>query len=45
MEHGFTGADALGREYNQVGNFFMLGAAQEWQAIVDRNAAILRGAS
>lgn len=39
MEKGFVGQDALGRTYNQPGNFFMEGALQEWQDINNRNAA------
>lgn len=42
MEYGFTGTDALGRTYNQQGNFFALSAAQQWQAIVAQNAAKAR---
>lgn len=39
MEKGFIGEDALGRTYNQPGNFFMDGALMQWQQINDRNAA------
>lgn len=42
MEYGFTGTDASGRSYNQQGNFYALGAARQWQAIVARNAAKAR---
>lgn len=38
MEFGFIGQDALGRSYNQPGNFFMGGALMRWQEIVAANA-------
>lgn len=34
MEHGFVGADSLGRVYNQPGHHFVAGAAAEWRRIV-----------
>lgn len=37
MEYGFVGTDSLGRAYNQTGNFFVLNAVQQWQAIVAAN--------
>jgi hypothetical protein len=42
MEYGFVGTDAAGRTYNQPGNFFAANAAQQWQAIVAKNAAKAR---
>jgi len=38
MEYGFVGTDSAGRTYNQAGRHFALGAVQQWQAIVARNA-------
>jgi len=38
MEYGFSGEDALGRTYNQAGNFFALNAAMQWQSIVAQEA-------
>lgn len=38
MEYGFIGTDSRGRTFNQAGNHFALNAAQQWQAIVQRNA-------
>ena len=38
MEYGFVGADRLGRVYSQAGNFYALGAYQQWQRIVAMNA-------
>lgn len=36
QEHGFMGADSLGREYAQQGKGFARAAAQNWAFIVDR---------
>ena len=42
MELGFVGQDSLGRTYNQSGRHFVEGAAAQWPAIVERNAARLK---
>lgn len=39
MEKGFVGQDALGRNFNQTGNFFMASALAQWQEVNDLNAA------
>lgn len=38
MEYGFSGADSLGRVYNQQGYGFLRQAVQKWQSIVLANA-------
>lgn len=43
MEKGFVGTDALGRTFNQPGNFYMENALMQWQAINDKNAAAIAG--
>lgn len=42
MELGFVGTDSKGRTYNQSGRHFVEGAAAQWPAIVERNAARLK---
>lgn len=42
MELGFVGTDEAGRTYNQQGRHFVEGAAAQWPAIVERNAARLK---
>lgn len=39
MNSGFVGADSLGRVYNQPGNYFVEGAAQQWPELVRKAAA------
>ncbi|MGQ5245400.1 hypothetical protein AB8813_09120 [Xanthomonas arboricola pv. corylina] len=39
MEHGFSGKDSLGRQYEQAGNGFMRAAAQNWDFIVNEVTA------
>lgn len=39
MNSGFVGADSLGRVYNQQGNYFAEGAAQQWSELVRKAAA------
>lgn len=39
MNSGFVGADSLGRVYNQPGNYFAEGAAQQWPDFVRKAAA------
>lgn len=39
MNSGFVGADSLGRVYNQQGNYFVEGAAQQWPELVRKAAA------
>jgi hypothetical protein len=34
VNNGFTGADSLGRNFNQVGAHFVEGAVDQWPAIV-----------
>jgi len=43
IEFGLTGADSLGRKYNQKPTFFARGAAQKWPDFVKENAAKLKG--
>lgn len=38
MNYGFVGADSLGRVYNQDGNYFVEGAAQQWSEFVKKAA-------
>lgn len=38
-EMGFTGADSLGRQYNEGGAFFARSAAENWQQYVTNNAS------
>lgn len=38
IELGFSGADSLGRIYEQEGNHFVGGAAAQWEDIVTKNA-------
>jgi len=40
VNYGFTGADSLGRNYNQSGQFFVEATAAKWQSFV--NAAVAR---
>jgi hypothetical protein len=42
IELGFSGADALGRVYNQAGRFFVSKNAARWPEIVKANAAKYR---
>ncbi|PPU15882.1 hypothetical protein XacyCFBP2565_08385 [Xanthomonas arboricola pv. corylina] len=39
MEHGFSGKDSLGRQYEQAGKGFMRAAAQNWDFIVNEVTA------
>jgi len=39
VNNGFTGADSLGRNYNQVGAHFVEGAVDQWPAIVRASIA------
>jgi hypothetical protein len=39
INYGFTGADKLGRVYNQGGRFFVEAHAARWQSYVDSAAA------
>jgi len=39
INNGFTGADRLGRNYNQSGKFFVQNKADKWQSYVDQAAA------
>lgn len=43
VNYGFVGADRLGRVYNQTGNYFVEGAIAEWQTIVNKAIAELKG--
>ncbi len=43
MEHGFQGADSLGREYAQAGKGFARAAAQRWDFIVAEVTAEVKG--
>ncbi|WP_313242162.1 hypothetical protein [Stenotrophomonas sp.] len=43
MEHGFQGADSLGREYTQAGKGFARAAAQRWDFIVAEVTAEVKG--
>lgn len=42
MEFGFSGADSLGRVYNQEGRGFARKAAMQWPRIVQTNAAVFK---
>lgn len=42
MNYGFVGADALGRIYNQQGNYFVEGAIAEWPNLVAKAARELQ---
>ncbi len=42
MELGYSGADALGRIYEQEGNHFVGSAAAQWEDIVRKNALKVR---
>ena len=42
QNYGFVGADALGRVYNQAGNYFVEGAIAMWPELVRRAAAELQ---
>ena len=42
QNYGFVGADALGRVYNQPGNYFVEGAIAEWGNIVAKAAKELQ---
>lgn len=42
MNYGFVGADALGRVYNQQGNYFVEGAIAEWPNLVTKAARELQ---
>jgi hypothetical protein len=39
LNHGFTGTDKLGRQYNQAGRFYVESKANKWQSYVDDAAA------
>jgi hypothetical protein len=39
MEHGFSGKDSLGRQYEQKGKGFMRAATQNWDFIVNEVTA------
>jgi len=38
MNYGFVGQDALGRSYNQQGNYFVEGAIKQWPQLVEKAA-------
>lgn len=42
QNYGFVGADALGRVYNQAGNYFVEGAIAEWPNLVAKAARELQ---
>lgn len=42
QNYGFVGADALGRVYNQQGNYFVEGAIAEWPNLVAKAARELQ---
>lgn len=42
MNYGFVGADSLGRNYNQSGNYFLEHAIKQWPAIVAKTASKLQ---
>lgn len=44
QNYGFVGADVLGRVFNQPGHYFVEGAIANWQQIVARAVAEIRGA-
>jgi hypothetical protein len=41
-EYGFSGTDSKGRSYSEPGRFFVRNAVQQWNGIVQRNAARLK---
>jgi hypothetical protein len=41
-EYGFSGQDSLGRTYDEPGRFMVRNAAQQWNTIVQGNAAKLK---
>lgn len=43
LNYGYVGADVLGRVYNQKGNYFVEGALQDWQKIVDQAVQEVKG--
>ena len=44
VNSGFTGTDALGRNYNQQGAHFLEGATMQWPAIVAAEVAKAKAA-
>lgn len=43
LNYGYVGADVLGRVFNQSGNYFVEGALQDWQKIVDQAVQEVKG--
>lgn len=42
LHFGFVGEDSMGRTYNQQGNYWIDGAAAEWQQTVSKNVERLK---